>query len=387
MVCQAFANSFLPSLSTGTGRASETKNKQTTLIPRSLNMCSQRTPLSTSPLLAAAFAAFASFAVRPPMPVRAIQQEADSIAPLYISPGFRMEDRNNAQEGTLLRVIPAPKQERRSLPIHESPNWSSPSSATNYQGQVNTLPEWAAVGVRRAIYSPRNPRLSPIRQATIGLVSVSAVTSGSVLFRRASRKRIRYVPNSRLEDQNVCSVVSIHIPFCVPERTAMMKKLDELTMSANILTPKGMAEATRSAANLLLDEARLLEDSRKFAPKVDVFLAENMACAEKRFAGHVEIEAHRVDRVKNCSQKRPGKSSGAYGVVTLVVATTEGVDLACYDEDATTICRLRGALDRISRLQSGQVAGLELQWIPETEGSGSMTRAQLCEVFPGLKVI
>ncbi|PXF48693.1 hypothetical protein BWQ96_01545 [Gracilariopsis chorda] len=387
MVCQAFASSFLPSLSLGAGFASEITNKQAIPVHPSLSMCSQKPSLSNSPLLAAAFAALACFSVRPPMPVRAMQYETDTTAPLYISPGLHIEGTDTTHEGTLLRVLPEPQQERHSLSAPQSPNLSSPSSATNYQGQVNTIPDWAAVGVRRTIYPHRNPRLSSIRPATIGLVSVSAVTSGSVLFRSVTRKRIRNVHKSTLEDQDVCSVVSIHIPFCVPERATMMKKLEELAAIAIILTPEGMAEATRSAANLLLDEARLLEDSRKFAPKVDVFLAENMACAEKRFAGHVEIEAHRIDRVKNCAQKNSTKSSGEYGVVTLVVATTAGVDLACYNEDATIICRLRGALDRISRLQSGQVAGLELQWVPESEEKRSLNRAQLCEVFPGLKVV
>ncbi|CAN8062974.1 unnamed protein product [Agarophyton chilense] len=327
--------------------------------------------------------------MKPPTPVQAMDHEGGTIHSVLLVQD-RRTGRSEASVERTLRVIPQsmPKVQTRHAfyPSDSVQSHQSRSNVANFQGQMNTIQEWAAVRVRPSIYPQRTTRALTMRPAALGLVSVSALTSGSVFLRNATRKRKPRVSEPIREDQEICSVVSIHIPFCVSERENMMGKLQELENNVNLMTPDGMACAARKAAKILLGEGRLLEDSRKFAPKVDVYLAEDMKCAEKRFAGHVEIEAHRIDRIRKCNQRVP-PNSRKYGVATIVVATTEGVDLACYDEKATIICRLRGALDRISRLRAGQVAGLELQWFPEDCRERSLTRAQLCEAFPGLKVV
>ncbi|KAI0565094.1 hypothetical protein FGB62_22g353 [Gracilaria domingensis] len=328
--------------------------------------------------------------MKPAVAAQALHEELDTTHAAMVAHELRPSYNGITPEGTLLRVIPEQIPRVQKGPgFYQSENVQripTRSSATTYQGQMTPIPELAAVQLRHSMYPHRNTRVMALRPTTLGLFSVSALTSGSVLLRNATRKRKPRVSEPISEDREICSVVSINIPFCVSEREAMMGKLQQLEANANLLNPDGMACAAREAAKILLGEEGLLEDSRKFAPKVDVFLAENMKCAEKRFAGHVEIESHRGDRIQNCSQDAP-MSARKYGVATIVVATTEGVDLACYNEEATIICRLRGALDRISRLRGGQVAGLELQWIPGGCGERSLTRAQLCEAFPGLKVV
>lgn len=186
----------------------------------------------------------------------------------------------------------------------------------------------------------------------------------------------------------LCSVVYVQIPFCVPEREQLLDRLTRLAGTARLMSAEGMAAAARDAAALLL-EGGLLEDSRKFAPYMDVCLADDLMAAERRFSGHVEIESQRIDRLSGKHVEYDVSSHaklGQYGVVTLVIATTMGVDLDCYDERTTVIKRLRTALDAVCRLGGGDVAGMELRWIPESAEARSLTRAQLADAFPYLRV-
>lgn len=151
-----------------------------------------------------------------------------------------------------------------------------------------------------------------------------------------------------------------------------------------------MACATRAAAALLLQESGLLEDSSKFAPDMELFLADHIGEAERRFNAHVEIEAARVERMiarKMEVDVSSRASLGEYGVVTLVVATTGRVDLGCYDQERAVVERLRGALDSLGRVKPGAVAGMELMWVPEGSDVRSLTRAQMTETFPTLRVL
>lgn len=186
-----------------------------------------------------------------------------------------------------------------------------------------------------------------------------------------------------------CSVVCLQIPFCVPERAKLLKGLAELADGACLANADGMAKAARHAARLLLEESGLLEDSSKFAPYMDVFVAENLHEAERRFSAHVEIETQRIQKLAGKKQVHDVSSTarlGEYGVVTLAIATTEGVDLECYNCDATVIRRLRKALDSVGSLREGEVAGMELMWVPETAETRSLTRAQLATAFPALRI-
>lgn len=187
----------------------------------------------------------------------------------------------------------------------------------------------------------------------------------------------------------LCSVVCVQIPFCVPDRERLLAGLTRLADTARLMSAEGMAAAARDAAALLLEEGGLLEDSRKFAPYMDVCLADDLMAAERRFSGHVEIESQRIERLSGKIVEydvSPQAKLGQYGVVTLVIATAVGVDLKCYDERTTVIKRLRTALDAVCRLEGGDVAGMELRWIPENSEARSLTRAQLADAFPCLRV-
>lgn len=170
----------------------------------------------------------------------------------------------------------------------------------------------------------------------------------------------------------------------------MLNGLTELADNSCLVNSQGMASAARAAAALLLRESGLLEDSRKFAPDMEVFLAEHIGEAERRFNAHVEIEAARVEKMiarKMEVDVSSRASLGEYGVVTLVVATTGGVDLACYDEDRAVVERMRWALNSLGRVRPGTVAGMELMWVPEGADVRSLTRAQMAETFPTLRVL
>lgn len=191
------------------------------------------------------------------------------------------------------------------------------------------------------------------------------------------------------EESVYCSVVCLQIPFCVPERGKLLKGLAELADDACLDNAGGMAKAARHASQLLLEESGLLEDSSKFAPYMDVFVAESLREAERRFSAHVEIEAQRIQKLADKKQVQDVSSTarlGEYGVVTLVIASTEGVNLECYNCDATVIRRLRRALDSVGKLGEGEVAGMELMWVPETTENRSLTRAQLAMAFPTLRI-
>lgn len=229
-----------------------------------------------------------------------------------------------------------------------------------------------------------------MRPATLGLVGFGAFTSGSVFLRSVSQKNSATGATSTLEKPTeMCSVVCVHIPFCVPDRERLLEGLARLEETACLVTAEGMAAAARDAAALLLEEGGLLEDSSKFAPNMVVCLPDDIMAAERRFSGHVEIETHRIERLSGKTvgyDVSPKAKLGQYGVVTLVIATAMGVDLDCYDERTTVIKRLRAALDAVCRLESGDVTGMELRWIPENTESRSLTRAQLADAFPWLRV-
>lgn len=230
-----------------------------------------------------------------------------------------------------------------------------------------------------------------MRPATLGLVGFGAFTSGSVFLRSiAQKKNIPSTLETVDKPSEMCSIVCMHIPFCVPERKQMLDALTELADSACLVTPNGMAAAARDAAAVLLKENRLLEDSTKFAPSMDICTADDLVLGARRFSGHVEIEKHRIDRISGRHlgyDVSPKAKLGQYGVVTLVIATAVGVNLGCYDDSKALVCRLRSTLDAVCRLRTGEVAGLELRWIPETSDSRSLTRAQLADSFPCLRVV
>lgn len=293
-------------------------------------------------------------------------------------------------QGTLLRLHPAGGYEQRSQTAHDSfqsTHTAPPSNTASYPARTTKLPEWVSSGILQKTITPsRAARIVRVRPATLGLVGVGALTSGSVFLRSVKRKSSRMDrDDEEVERQDVCSVVCVHIPFCVPDRAVLLERLERLASSARIDNADGMAQACREAVAILQTEEGLLEDSRRFAPSIETFLADNIECAEKRFSGHVEIEARSAERIRDLEKDSTDEGQGDYGVITMVVATTEGVDLACYDEEKTMICRLRSALECISRLRGGQIAGLELVWYPSSSKDSPLTRSRLAEIFPCLK--
>lgn len=225
---------------------------------------------------------------------------------------------------------------------------------------------------------------------TVGLVGVGALTSGSVLLQRARRRESVRTSSEeksyRARLHNVCTVVCMQIPFCVRERAQLIKDLNDLIVSQSCSDAVAIAQACRAAARLLQGQAGVMEDSRCFAPHVDMFLAESLDEAERRFCAHVTIESARIDRVAQGDVGAVASDNGDYGVVTMVVATTGGVDLHCYENGMTNLQRLRSALDAISRFREGEVAGLELLWVPEKVGARSLSRAQMLDSFPSLRI-
>lgn len=225
---------------------------------------------------------------------------------------------------------------------------------------------------------------------TVGLVGVGALTSGSVLLQRARRhesgRSSSGSSDHRSRLHNVCTVVCMQIPFCARERALLIKGMNDLILSQSCSDAAAIARACCAAAKLLQGQAGVMEDSRCFAPHFDMFLAESIEEAERRFSAHVTIESARIDRVSQGDVGAVATDDGDYGVVTMVVATTGGVDLHCYDDGMTNLQRLRSALDAIGRLREGEVAGLELLWIPDKVGARSMSRAQMLDSFPGLRI-
>lgn len=312
-------------------------------------------------------------------------------------------------EGTLLRIDPesldgstisdaVADAAEGHVPINIVPSQGNVSNYPASPNTVGSLHGMAAARVHRTVRAPdRLLRFrGRVRPSTLGLVGVGAFTSGSVFLRSLTSRSSEMSENESssvdlpdCKPSGPCSVVCMQIPFCVPERLQLLAELARLADTACLVTRDGMSTAARDAASLLLEESGLMEDSRKFAPHMDVFLADTILSAERRFSAHVAIEGNRLERLcgKNVGyQLSPTANMGQYGVVTLVVATTEGVDLACYDGRVTVVKRLRAALDAICRLDAGDVAGMELRWVPETTESRSLTRAQLADAFPSLRV-
>lgn len=289
-----------------------------------------------------------------------------------------------------------PSSESTSTPSPQpsSLSWQPPNSLnSSYQAKAALLSDWAAQKASRRPSTP-NPFLrapmSRVRPTTVGLVGVGAVTSGSMLLRHAQlQMRTRRFHAQDVENEllsrlhNVCTVVCMQIPFCVSERSKLLQRLERLLFTASCSDAASMACACRSAAALLLGEDGVLEDSRRFAPHVDLFLAESFAEAERRFCAHVTIEGSRLERL---NASTISESDGDYGVVTMIVATTEGINLCCYSDGITNLQRLCCALDSISRLKEGEVAGLELLWVPETVGTRRLSRAQMADVYPSLRI-
>lgn len=289
----------------------------------------------------------------------------------------------------VLKVM-SPPQDGLSASSATIPSAATPLQATmrapTYQPHSLSVREWASP--RRSFRAPRYVRIPP---TIVGLVSVGAVTSGSVLLRRARRHTRPSASDTGAGMDgtsplpgNVCTVVSVQIPFCVSDRAVLLERLDRLTVTESCRDGAGMARACRAAAAILLSEGGVMEDSRRFAPHVDLFLAESIEEAEKRFGAHVTIEGGRLDRLRSRSSVNGQEAD--YGVVTMVVATTEGVDLRCYSDDMTNLGRLTSALDAISRLREGEAAGLELLFVPQELGGSALTRAQMVDAFPSLLI-
>lgn len=347
------------------------------------------------PSLFAALLAAATLSFRAPVRAETVFRSHSTVTAnaIYDSPdsiphGERHEDLHSIPEGALLRVLPVPHVDNSPLPTEEVvPHKQRPTSkSASYPRRSASMSEWASPTLQRTLSSSRATRISRLRPTTLGLVGVSAFTSGSVFLR--SMRKAQYKEGDDLDNaRDVCSVVSLQIPFCVSEREQLLKGLEKLATTAKIDNPEGMADASREAAAMILKEEGLLEDSQNFAPNIVVSLAENLDSAEKRFSGHVSIEAARMERFRSVVQETKEDSRSVYGVVTVVVATTEGVDLACYDKSNTGVCNMRCALERIEQLSAGQAAGLELIWIPETPGSSGLDRDQFSQLFPSLKVM
>lgn len=440
----AFATSFLPSFSRFTGQGLQNSITRHSLRRRAYCQLNQPKPSHSCnrelPFIAVGVAAISLFFSSPPARAHEFISSPSEVSaprvwthkqPSEIRPALKVKLHQSTSadqsgfliipaddssvrppEGTLLQVEPSnfddaarPDMRVGALegPISQStlplPRSSGTATYPQHRVTTNSLPKWAAARVRRAVRAPGRLLLfrSRVRPSTLGIVGFGAFTSGSVFLRSVTRKRSmlwrRTASSSRhlTEEQPIghCSVVCMHIPFCVPDRKSLLDGLSHLADTAYLLTADGMSAAARDAAALLLQEDGLLEDSRKFAPHVDVFLADNIASAERRFSGHVAIEGNRVERISGKSMGYDMSSAskhGQYGVITLVIATTEGVDLCCYDEKSTKVQRLRGALASVQRLHSGDIAGMELRWIPETTESHTLTRAQLADAFPSLRI-
>lgn len=215
------------------------------------------------------------------------------------------------------------------------------------------------------------------------VVGVGALTGGSVVLRKRASKAKQDMT------ERGCAVVCLHIPFCVRERSDMVKELERLGDETCLMNPEGMASAARRAASILLQEDGLLEDSSKFSPYLETFVAENIDEAEKRFNAHVEMESHRLKAMeerKRVGDVKKDNKLGDYGVVTMVVATAEGVELGCYNCSEAMVQRLRRAVGTIAEVSEGEVVGLELRWVPE-EGGRTLTRRALAQNYPALRLL
>lgn len=341
--------------------------------------------------------------VKPRHTVASVDHGTLSARPAQESPEYRTE-------GTLLQIEPAnlddsARLDKRAgpvegpLPQSTLPSRTGPARYRQHRGSTSSLPKGGSSRLRRAILaSDRFLRLrTRVSPSTLGIVGFGAFTSGSVFLRSVTRKVSALASDSATgadlgEGKSVgyCSVVCMHIPFCVPERKALLDGLTRIANTASLVTAEGMCAAARDTASLLLQENGLLEDSRKFAPDVDVFLADSIVSAERRFSGHVATEDSRIERISTKTARNDanaGAKMGQYGAITLVIATTDGVDLECYDEKTTKVKRLRAALASVERLHSGDIAGLELRWVPEAADSRFLTGAQLSDAFPSLHVV
>lgn len=343
----------------------------------------------------------------PSLKRRLINADLNSDSPsshssVTISPN-RLDDAVNIQSTTLssltLSANEINRQTVNSIQIGSNTSTSLASGGSNYHA---ALPDWSKPGARRG--PPKGPgglgASSIARMAstaarapsstTVGLVGVGAMTSGSVLIQRMRRQGRTWLP-SNSDDRhnqlhNECTVVCMQIPFCVHERGTLLTGLNDLIQSQSCRDAAGIAHACRAAARLLQAQTGVMEDSRRFAPHVDMFLAESIKEAERRFSAHVTIEASRIDRVSKGADDGVTSNDGDYGVVTMVVATTEGVDLHCFDEGMTNCQRLRSALDAVGHLQEGQVSGLELVWVPEDHNKRSLSRSQMLDAYPSLSI-
>lgn len=250
-----------------------------------------------------------------------------------------------------------------------------------------------------------------MRPSTVELVGVGAVTSGSAVFLRQKqywgRGRYQDDVDEDLESvlHNVCTVVCMQIPFCVSERASLLRNLENLVQTSSCRDAASLAAACRNAACIIEEEAGVgvFEDSRRFAPHVDVFLAQSFREAERRFSSHVKTEGAHIDKLMQYYQNKKKKlasgqvneqdfEQGDYGVVTLVVATREGVDLRCYDDSledtvsCTNLRKLRRALHAVAQLKDGEAAGLEVLWVPVDETDGGMGLKQMAESYPALRL-
>lgn len=298
------------------------------------------------------------------------------------------------------------KQTVQSPSIQSDSIISSPSSPSEKSSPIVSL-YTANASILSDLQAPlsssrRGPSPSPTssipfsftrRPTFMGLFGGLALTSTSLIIRQRQRRNSPY--NSSIINEQIihdaCTVLCMHIPFCVSERFTLLQNLDNLINTAGACTDaKSLSKACRNVAHVVEKAAfsGVLEDSTKFAPHVDVFIAQSFKEAERRFSAHVIIEGERMNRLKNSP---PLTGGGDYGVITMVIATMEGVDLKCYDEDGgcTNLQKLRSALKAIRRLEEGEVAGLELLWVPQKNDSGAvcgLNTIQMQDAYPNLRI-
>lgn len=287
-----------------------------------------------------------------------------------------------------------------------------PQSPSPYQTNASVMSEFSQTirssSAATSATASSTPSLIMSRPGAVGLVGGIAITSTtSYLIRRRrlsqSSSSILSVPTAEQLVSDACTVVCMRIPFCVSERQDLLKNLNGLVESSgSVATPAALAQACRKAANLVENEAvtGVLEDSTKFGPHVDVFIAQTFKEAERRFCAHVNIEGDRVEKLtgenavrdqsngNGVSSNNNESKSNDYGVIVMVVATTEGVNLKCYDDDAdvSNLTKLRCALEALRRVKEGEITGLELVWAPEQPSLGGLSRSQMIDAYPGLRI-
>lgn len=315
-----------------------------------------------------------------------------------------MGDSQGQAWDTMEVAPPEPSSQSEVGALSAGPSAQAQSRAPSFP-PPSQIPENVASGstVQRALYAvERTPHAhSHVRPATVGLVGFGAFSSGSALLRTVVAKARRKVGShsgvdgrngagENFVDGESCTVAFMQIPFCVPVRGQMLQSLRKLASLSDLSSAGGLASAARKTASILLAEPGLLKDSECFAPHIDVYIAESLEDAKRRFSGHVSTEESHRSRAISMQNGTKHQASpdpdnaGSYGIVTMVVATMPGVDLRCYGVQEPNVQSLRSALSSVAVLDEKDVAGLELVWLPDEEISEPISRMQLADVFPSL---